>query len=149
MEIRLAEEKDLPALAGIRGADPVSERHWLEQISAYYHGTHHPQKALAPRVIFVAVEDEHIIGFVAGHRTKRYDCDGELQWIDVIPGYRGNGVATILIRCLFDWFRAEQAKRICVKCAPDNTVAMRFYQKNGAVALNDHWLVWEDIDLCL
>ena len=146
MNIRLAEEKDIAALSVIRGIDTASVTHWLDRISGYYNGTHHPQQALAKRVIYVAEDDGRIVGFIAGHLTRRYDCDGELQWIDIITDYRNKGIATMLLQSLFNWFRAEHAKQICVNCAPDNTIAMDFYQKNGAVPLNDHWLIWENID---
>jgi GNAT superfamily N-acetyltransferase len=145
MEFRLAEEQDLKALAAIRGADEAAESHWFNRISGYYNGTHHPQQALAPRVIIVATENTKIIGFIAGHLTRRYDCDGELQWIDTIAEYQRMGVATNLFRLLADWFIGHHAKRICVNCARDNLVAMSFYQKKGALPLNDYWLVWEDI----
>ena len=38
----------------------------------------HPQQALPPRVIYVATEGDTLIGYVAGHLTRRYACDGEL-----------------------------------------------------------------------
>lgn len=117
----------------------------VNRISGYSKGKHSPQQALAPRTIIVATDDSRIIGFIAGHLTRRYDCDGELQWIDTIPEYRGMGVATNLFRLLKSWFITHHAKRICVNCASDNLVALSFYKKNGAVPLNEYWLVWEDI----
>lgn len=105
MEFRFAEPNDLKALAAIRGTDDNSESYWFNRISGYYHGTHSPQLALTPRVIIIATHDFRVIGFVAGHLARRYDFDGELQWIDTIPDYRGRGIATSLfqlsdIRCL-------------------------------------------------
>ncbi|MFB0494804.1 hypothetical protein ABID99_001041 [Mucilaginibacter sp. OAE612] len=91
MEFRFAEPNDLKALAAIRGTDDNSESYWFNRISGYYHGTHSPQQALTPRVIIIATDDFRVIGFVAGHLTRRYDFDGELQWIDTIPDYRGKG----------------------------------------------------------
>lgn len=146
MDFRLALPQDLAALAAMRGKESGSESHWLERISGYYHGSHHPQQALAPRVIFVAEENGKITGFIAGHLTRRYDCDGELQWIDTVPDRRGQGIATCLWKYLADWFREQEARKICVNCAPDNLAAMNFYQKNGAKALNDFWLVWMNIN---
>jgi len=43
------------------------------------------------------------------------------------------------------WFAAQNAKRICVNVAPENTRAVRFYARHGAAQLNEHWMVWEDI----
>jgi len=145
MEFRLAEQCDLQALATIRGTDSASESHWFNRISGYYDGTYSPQQALPRRVMIIAIENFKVAGFIAGHLTRRYDCDGELQWIDTVPEYRGMGVATNLFRLLAKWFIEHNAKRICVNCAPDNLAALSFYKKNGAAPLNDHWLVWGDI----
>lgn len=145
MKFRIAKQNDLPALAKIRGTDPASEEYWFERITAYYKGTQNPQEALPSRVIFVAQEDDKIVAFIAGHLTRRFDCEGELQWIDTVAGYRSNGIASKLFGLLADWFSEHNAKRICVNCAPDNAVAQNFYRKNGATPLNDHWLIWNDI----
>jgi ribosomal protein S18 acetylase RimI-like enzyme len=104
-----------------------------------------PQKALKPRVLYVAVADGAIVGFIAGHLTRRFDCDGELEWIDVVPEYRGNSVSKELVRRLAGWFTDHGAARICVDVDPENTIARRFYRKHGARQLNKHWLVWDDI----
>jgi hypothetical protein len=38
---------------------------------------------LTERAAFVAIDDGDLVGFVAGHKTRRLGCDGELQWINV------------------------------------------------------------------
>jgi hypothetical protein len=51
------------------------------------------------RAVFVATENEElVIGFVAGHLTKSFDCDAELQWINVIAEKRGQGIAALPIQ---------------------------------------------------
>jgi len=82
---------------------------------------------------------------VAGHLTRRHGCDGELQWINVIPERRGSGIASELLRLLAGWFVEQKAFRICVNVDPSNAVARAFYIRHGAEKLNDHWLVWNDI----
>jgi GNAT superfamily N-acetyltransferase len=47
--------------------------------------------------MYVAAEPEGFVGYVAGHLTRRYECDGELQWIDVRPEHRRIGFATQLM----------------------------------------------------
>jgi ribosomal protein S18 acetylase RimI-like enzyme len=79
------------------------------------------------------------------HLTRRYECDGELQWINVVPAYRGQGIAADLLAKAAGWFAVMKASRICVDVDPANTVARRFYQRHGAEPLNAHWLVWPDI----
>ena len=115
----------------------------------YLTGEHHPREALAPRVAFVAETDGMIVGFVAGHLTRRFARDGELQWILVAPERRGTPAATRLLRALATWFVAHDAARVCVNVAPENDVARRFYARHGATVLSEHWMVWKDIAIAL
>ena len=146
MKYRLARKSDISAIARIRAADWETEEYWQARISSYLAGEHHPREALAPRVIYVAAEADSLAGFIAGHLTRRYKCDGELQWIDVIPENRRTGVASQLLRNLASWFVEQKAFRICVDVKPENTVARRFYKSHGAEELNKHWLVWSNIN---
>lgn len=145
MHYRRARKSDVPAMARIRAADPDTEDRWKARISGYLAGELHPREALPPRVIYVAFEEGSVTGFIAGHLTRRYKCDGELQWIDVRSEYRGSGVASELLLRLAAWFVEQKAFRICVDVRPKNTVAHRFYGKHGAETLNKHWLVWNNI----
>ncbi len=86
-----------------------------------------------------------MVGFIAGHLTSRYGCDGELQWMDVIPEFRRRSVASELLRRLAKWFAEQGASRICVDVDPANKIARSFYTKHRAEHLNPHWLVWSDI----
>jgi Acetyltransferases len=83
------------------------------------------------------------IGYAAGHLTKRFGCDGELQWIYVVQAYRRAGVASQLLRLLAGWFLEQGARRICVDVGDDE--ARPFYRRHGAVELNRHWMIWEDV----
>jgi GNAT superfamily N-acetyltransferase len=144
---REARAADLDQLARIRARDWGSEQYWHERIQGYMTGTLNPQRALAPRVVLVAAQDTRIVGFIAGHLTRRYDCDGELEWINVIPEERRTGVAAELLRWLASWFVRHDAKRICVDVDPENAPARAFYRRHRAQDLNPHWLVWPDITL--
>jgi len=149
MNYRLARQSDVPAMARIRAADRATEDYWKARISGYLAGELHPREALSPRVIYVAAKADFLVGFIAGHLTRRYKCDGELEWIDVIPEHRRSGVASELLRRLAAWFVEQDAFRICVDVKPENTVARRFYTKHGAETLNKHWLVWSNIKTAL
>ena len=111
----------------------------------YLTGEHHPREALAPRVAFVAETNGAITGFAAGHLTRRFACDGELQWILVAPEERGTRAARRLLRALATWFVAHDAARVCVNVAPENDAARRFYARHGATDLSEQWMVWTDI----
>ena len=146
---REVEPSDIPALAHMRTGGGEREEFERDRITRYLAREHHPQQALMPRVIYVAVDGESRVGFIAGHLTRRYACDGELQWVHVIPEHRGSGVASELLCLLAGWFAAQKASRICVDVDPANTVARRFYRQHGAENLNEHWLVWSDINVVL
>jgi GNAT superfamily N-acetyltransferase len=136
-------------MARIRAAGWETEEFWERSISSYIDCKHHPRQALIPRIIYVALESDSLVGFIAGHLTRRYECDGELQWIDVLAERRRDGVASELLRLLARWFAGQNARRICVDVDPANTAARRFYARHGAESLNPHWLVWNDINVVL
>jgi GNAT superfamily N-acetyltransferase len=114
-------------------------------MAAYLEGHHHPRQALPPRVAYVALVENAVVGYVAGHLTRRYDCDGELQYLFVTPQYRRTGVASELLRLLARWFTHQGARKICVNVEPDNERARAFYSGHGATPLHPFWLVWPDI----
>jgi ribosomal protein S18 acetylase RimI-like enzyme len=146
---REVEQADISDMARIRAGDWETEEYWKARIAGYLDCKINPRQALAPRVIYTALESDSLVGFIAGHLTRRYSCDGELEWIDVIPERRRRGIAAGLLRLLAEWFVGQRALRICVDVDPKNTTALRFYQKHGAGKLNEHWLVWEDIGIVL
>jgi GNAT superfamily N-acetyltransferase len=146
---RQSENTDIPAMAGIRASEWGNLEYWKTRISQYLNGARSPHRALAPRTCYVAVEQSSVVGFVAGHLTRRYACQGELEWINVIPERRGTGVASELLRLLAGWFVQQQALRICVDVDPANARARAFYTRHGAERLNKHWLVWNDISRVL
>jgi ribosomal protein S18 acetylase RimI-like enzyme len=148
-KIRIARQSDVPAMARLRAANLPSEEAWTLRIASYLAKEHHPRHALVPRVAYVALLCDNVVGYIAGHLTRRYQCDGELQWINVTPQQRGQGVAAELLRRLAKWFARHKASRICVDVDPANTPARRFYAKHGAQTLNAHWLVWPDIKAAL
>ena len=146
MQYRVATLSDVPAMATIRAAEWETEDYWRRRLAAYMDGTSQPQTALTPRITYVAVSGVAVVGFASGHLTRRFDCDGELQFLNVAASHRGAGIAAELLRRMAAWFVSQHARRICVD--PDDP-ARRFYTRHGAVALNRHWLVWEDIAVVL
>jgi ribosomal protein S18 acetylase RimI-like enzyme len=146
---RLAEKYDVPAMARIRALSWGAEDYWKTRITAYMDCELHPQHALMPRLNYVALEGDAVVGLIAGHLTRRFACDGELEWIDVIPEQRGRGIASGLLCQLAAWFMEQKARRICVDVDPANAVARGFYTSHGAKELNPHWLVWNDISAVL
>lgn len=142
---REVKPSDIPEMARIRAAEWETEEYWQRRITAYLEGKLDPQRALKPRISYVALEGDSIVAFIAGHLTERHSCKGELEWINVIPGRRRTGIAGELLRLLAAWFVAQNALRVCVDVELTNTVARRFYKRYGAEDLKPHWLVWSDI----
>jgi ribosomal protein S18 acetylase RimI-like enzyme len=147
--IRPATSSDIAAMAALRAQTWGSEPYWKERIGLYLSGELSPQKALAPRVAFLAVDGDFAVGLVAGHQTQRFGYKGELEWIDVSKERRGQGIADALLAAMAAWFVEQKALRVCVNVAPDNAAALRFYAKHGAVPLKQHWMAWNDIGMAL
>lgn len=142
---REVKKEDIPSLAKIRSANWETMEFWNYSITSYLNHTRNPQQALKERIIFIAEVGSDIVGFIAGHLTTRYDCQGELEWIDVIQPYRRDGIASKLLKVLASWFIEHQAYKICID--PGNEIARKFYAKNGAKDLNEHWMYWNDISI--
>ncbi|MFL5809051.1 MAG: GNAT family N-acetyltransferase [Flavisolibacter sp.] len=145
LQFREALLSDVPSMAKIRETEWGSESYWQQRITAYINGTAHPQHSLPNRILYLAEDGTEVVGFIAGHLTTRFGCSGELQWINVLPAYRGHSVAIRLLCLLSQWFVAQQAQKVCVDVDPSNERARRFYRKMGAEELNEHWMVWKDI----
>lgn len=145
LRYRQSRSNDIPAMAEIRAQDWGSEEYWRERIRQYVALEVSPREALQARVLFVCVEGQRVVGLIAGHLTRRFGCDGELEWISVRQQYRNRGIASQLLRRLAKWFMTQNARRICVDVQPSNKVARRFYAEKGAESLRPHWMVWEDI----
>jgi len=141
--ITVAEDHHVIAMARIRARRWETEAFWVNRIGPYLKGQYFPQHALAPRAVFVALDGNEVVGFVAGHCTRRYQCHGELEWIDVIEERRREGIAGKLLGTMAAWFIEQNALRICVDVDPANTVARALYAKHGAQQLNPHWMVWD------
>ncbi len=141
--IRPAEEADVPAMAAIRAREWETEAYWRRRIGGYLHWDGSPE-AHAARGFFVADDGATVVGFAAGHRTSRYGCDGELEWINVVRERRGEGIAGKLMVRMGEWFVEQGLGRICVDVEPGNAVARKLYARFGAEPFKPYWMIWED-----
>ncbi|MEI9815355.1 MAG: GNAT family N-acetyltransferase [Acidobacteriota bacterium] len=140
---------DVAAMAACRLTDPAAGPADPRML-AYFEHRHHPQRALPPRTGFLAMSGTQVIGYVAGHMTTRHDCAGEVQYLFVSPPFRRQGIATLLLRLMSDWFHAHALARVCVCVDAESPAAVPFYEKMGAVPLfppKKGWFVWERMDL--
>ena len=141
---RAAGSADVDAMYACRQTDP-SAGHGDPRIAAYLDGAHHPHQALAPRVAYVAERSGVVVGYIAGHLTRRFDCDGEVQYLHVALSQRRSGVASELLRRLGAWFVEQGAFKICVDVNAESPPARPFYSRHDASAIDRHWMVWKDI----
>jgi GNAT superfamily N-acetyltransferase len=139
---------DVIAMAQCRLTDPAAGAA-DPRMAAYFAGLHHPQQALLPRVGYVALAGDVVIGYIAGHHTRRFGYAGEVQYLYVTPTYRKLGVATALLRLLAGWFQRQGVDRVCVNVNPESPGASPFYTRHGAVALNKYWYAWDEIGTLL
>ena len=146
MRYRPMTTADIPAMAACRLTDPAAGPADT-RMSAYLEGTHHPQQALLPRVGYVAVAGEVVIGYIAGHQTRRHGCEGEVQYLFVAPAFRRRKIALSLLRLLANWFQAQGVKKVCVSVDADSPSAQPFYDSVGAspLPLRPYWYAWGDI----
>ncbi len=147
--IRPAEARDVPAMAAIRAAEWETQEYWERRIGNYLRGAVGAQHALPGHAVFVADLDGALVGFVAGHRTTRHGCQGELEWIDVVAPHRRHGIAGQLVVTLAAWFVEQKALRVCIDVKPENLVARGLYARYGARPLNPHWMVWDEVSVVL
>lgn len=146
---RRATSADVDAMAECRLTDPVAGPA-DPRMAAYFEGEHHPQQALPERVGYVALAVDRVVGYVAGHRTTRHGCGGELQYLFVAPADRRRGVATELLRMLAGWFQEQRVRKVCVAVADDSPPeAKPFVESLGAAPLRRYWHAWADIGVVL
>src|SRR2546423_11153007 len=84
VQYRKATTADVPGMAHCRLADPaagVAD----PRMAAYMDGHHHPQQALGPRVVFVALVGTTVVGYIGGLRAPRLPRAGVPQCLFVAP----------------------------------------------------------------
>jgi GNAT superfamily N-acetyltransferase len=103
-----------------------------------------PATSKPGRIVFKAVDEDRIIGFIAGHLTTRFDKDAEIQNFYVLKNYQRKSIGYTLLVQLIKWLAANKANSLCVGIAEYNPY-QSFYLKYGGQYLNEHWIFWDDI----
>ena len=150
IHFREATSADVPAIAQCRREDPADGGVIDPRMEAYFDGRHHPQQALLARVGYIALNNDVVVGYIAGHRTNRHGCSGEVQYLFVSPSWRRRGVAAALLCLLAQWFVAQDARRVCVGVAADSPQqALPFFERLKALPIKSHGYGWEDIGIII
>ena len=143
--IETATLNDLPALCRLRAEQSGFPLEWEPRITAYMIGQQSPPYALEAREVFVAVDDNEVVGMTAGHLSQRFGCQGEIHWLNVQSDRRGRRIADDLLRALAAWFVAHKAHKVCVNVNATNDSARRVFARHGAREMGPLWLVFDDI----
>jgi GNAT superfamily N-acetyltransferase len=81
--------------------------------------------------IWVAVEDDAVVGFAAAGPSRTEEIAAELYAIYVLPEHWGSAAAHELMSAVTDWFRDEGYKSAMLWVLAGNPRARRFYEREG------------------
>lgn len=141
IHIEPATLNDLPAMCRLRAEYQGHLLEWEPRIAAYIIGQLTPAFGLEPRAIFVAVDENNdVVGFIAGHLSKRFHCDGEIYWLNVQADRRGHRIADQLLAALFDWFTQHNAHKLCIEVPPSAESARKLLARHNAQPIGPLWL---------
>jgi GNAT superfamily N-acetyltransferase len=111
-----------------------------------YFNRQSPATSKPERIVFKAVIEGLIIGYIAGHLTTRYDMNAEIQSFYVLKEHQRARAGSKLFESLLSWLTTQNATSLCVGI-DDKNPYHAFYSKYGGKHLNPHWICWEDVDL--
>jgi [ribosomal protein S18]-alanine N-acetyltransferase len=131
MNIRLANESDLPQLVAISEA-AGSAAHWTHQQWLDIFRTQSPARLawIADEITEDCNSGERVrgIGFLV---AQNGGPEWELENIAVLPEFRCRGVGFALLSALQTHARSLLAERILLEVRASNESAIRFYRKSG------------------
>ena len=125
--IRPMTPDDLPACADLMANTPLWRRYGVTASSARARLAN----ALAGEGrLFVAVDDEALLGFVWCVRRGAFARSGYIPLIGVQPGETGRGVGAALLAKAEAWL-GEDSPDVFLTVSDFNTAAQHFYQRHG------------------
>jgi ribosomal protein S18 acetylase RimI-like enzyme len=125
--IRSMTPDDLSACADLMANAPLWRRYGVTSASARARLA----DALAgPGMLFVAVDDDALLGFVWCVRRGAFARSGYIPLIGVQAGETGRGVGAALLERAEAWL-GESSPDVFLTVSDFNTAAQRFYQRHG------------------
>lgn len=113
----------------------------LNRWKTYFRGES-PGGSKPERIIYKALKNNEIIGYIACHLTSRYGMEAEIQSFYILKEHQRQGIGFQLLKKILEWLETQNAKSVCVGIAPENPYRA-FYLKYGGKHLNPHWIFWE------
>jgi ribosomal protein S18 acetylase RimI-like enzyme len=84
--------------------------------------------------IFVAIENNEIVGFVSGRilnqKDKNIEKYGKLDDLFILKKIRGLGFASKLVDSLLNWFKKNKCKQVVLFASPNKPI-QKYYSKIG------------------
>ena len=86
------------------------------------------------RCCLIAEDESRLVGYIAAgpkyiaHRQSSYL---EVENLGVIPEYRRQGVAALLLENCLSWAKAHGYQKAYLQCYAKNGGAIEFYERNG------------------
>jgi RimJ/RimL family protein N-acetyltransferase len=127
--VRLAALLESPGafLSTYEQAIQRSEESWKAQADGAAEGE--------DRAIFLAMADDgEAVGVAALYPDSNDAETGELIQVWVSSPHRGTKLAVELLDAVFEWAASHGFRRIRAEVTPENTRALRFYERYGFVA---------------
>jgi GNAT superfamily N-acetyltransferase len=137
----LAKRLSLPdLLTDLDGDSDFQSNRWRDYMA---HGSR-AQFATGDSYVSVAEVEDQMVGYVAWHSTTRHGAESELQSLYVLREFQNLGVGGALLCHAAEQALSRGIQSMCVGYDPSNPYK-RFYSKNGAQPLNEHWSLWVDL----
>ena len=114
------------------------------QWKTYFNKTS-PQSSKPERIVYKAMVENKIVGYISGHLTTRYDKDAKIQSFYILKEFQRTGLGITLLKKFIGWLDTKNAKSLCVGFHEKNKY-QAFYLKHGGQYLNPHWIYWDDIN---
>lgn len=140
MEIRKAKKEDMKDIQKLRYLLAKYEKDLglnivIPEWAYTYVGEKDFNYFLNEQYIFVAIEDNKIVGFITGEIFKKkawYNVQlGEINNIFVLEEYRQKGIGKKLVKTMIDTFKQEGITNIDLYTFGNNIDAIKFYEKIG------------------
>ncbi|SFF97125.1 Ribosomal protein S18 acetylase RimI [Halopelagius inordinatus] len=82
-------------------------------------------------ILVVGTDDGEVVAFAESYVNEGEVSVGEIDWLHVLPAYRGEGLGTRLLREVERRLRAEGVERIQGRVLTENESGATFYEDHG------------------